>query len=560
VGGGAGVPRSVVGLDAAFGDATGKELVEFLAAVLGHRWLFMGGEDLVGQLLGALVGLEAARVVPVLEVGPRRDHRLEVLGGVALPGVGGAEEVAGRTDLGDGLDGERGVVDHERLEHLGDAVEEVGVDDHLLVGGEEAALEPAGAVQQEVDAAHDGAPDGDDALVGGLGIDAVGGVDVRGTEGEPVATGQLAADEAGLPVLGGAEGGAAGAHVDVRGEAAVADGRAGSDHLGVGDPGEGLGVLENEGAGDGHGGHGAGQRERRDDDQLVAGRHLLDAVEHHGVVAQRCAGVDHRVDRGLVADGDLVDAAGDAGHLDGVQVARPTEAVDERDLVRERQHVVGGLEVPDGRVQVHGFDGVSRHRVDGVEDLPHLDEVPVVVPVAVAPVASQAGDEGRAGNRRVDDVVAAEHEVSVGVAAVQGELVWRRRDQAFDEVGVKPDPLAVDVGAGVGQLAAGGVVEEVDAGLGEDPQRRLVDGLELVVGHGTDGVEQHPGLLPRWLFGDDVADFGPAAALPAARTHRVSPGFGRCIPGWYPSCTETSAACRRTSWAMSSARSSGGKR
>ena len=66
----------------------------------------MGVDDLVGERLGPLVGFQPAALVPGLEVGPGRDHGLEVFGGVAVLGVLGSEEVSGRPDLGDGLDSE----------------------------------------------------------------------------------------------------------------------------------------------------------------------------------------------------------------------------------------------------------------------------------------------------------------------------------------------------------------------------------------------------------------------------------------------------------------------
>ena len=70
-----------------------------------------------------------------------------MFGGVPVLGVLGPKEVPGRPDLGDGLDGQGGVVDDYRFQHGCDHVQEVGVDNHLLVGGQEAALQPPGAVQ-----------------------------------------------------------------------------------------------------------------------------------------------------------------------------------------------------------------------------------------------------------------------------------------------------------------------------------------------------------------------------------------------------------------------------
>jgi len=138
-----------------------------------------------------------------------------VLATVALLGVFDAEEVAAWADLGDGLNGQGGVVDGDRFKHGGHHGQDVGVDDHLLVGGEQAALQPAGPVEQQVDATHDRSPDGDKALVAGLGVDAVGCVDVRRAVGEGVTAGQLPSHEAGLPVFGGSEGRRPGLHVHI---------------------------------------------------------------------------------------------------------------------------------------------------------------------------------------------------------------------------------------------------------------------------------------------------------------------------------------------------------
>ena len=74
-------------------------------------------------------------------------------GPVARLGVLGAEEVAARADLLHRREGERLLVDDDRLEERRDHPEQLGVEDHLLVAGVEAALHPAGAVHQQVDPA-----------------------------------------------------------------------------------------------------------------------------------------------------------------------------------------------------------------------------------------------------------------------------------------------------------------------------------------------------------------------------------------------------------------------
>ena len=79
--------------------------------------------------------------------------------------VGDAEEVPAGTDLGDRLDGERVVVDHDRVEERLDHAEQVGIDDEFGYRSVEPTLHPAGAVHQEVDAAHDRPPQREHALV-----------------------------------------------------------------------------------------------------------------------------------------------------------------------------------------------------------------------------------------------------------------------------------------------------------------------------------------------------------------------------------------------------------
>ena len=100
----------------------------------------MGIDQRAGQSLGPLVGLHPTGFVPHLEVGPRRDHGLEVFGVIAVLGVLGPEKVPGRPHLGDGLHGQGGVIDGHRLEHGRDHVQQVGVDDHLLERSQQATL------------------------------------------------------------------------------------------------------------------------------------------------------------------------------------------------------------------------------------------------------------------------------------------------------------------------------------------------------------------------------------------------------------------------------------
>ena len=96
-------------------------------------------------------------------------------GAEALLGVVDAEEVAARADLADRVERQRGVVDDDRVEQGGDHRQQVGVEHELGQRGVQTALHPAGAVHQDVDAAHHRAPQREHALVGGLGVEGVGG-------------------------------------------------------------------------------------------------------------------------------------------------------------------------------------------------------------------------------------------------------------------------------------------------------------------------------------------------------------------------------------------------
>ena len=180
----------------------------------------------------------------------------------------------------------------------------------------------------------------------------------------------------------------------------------------------------------------------------------------------------------------------------------------------------------DRRVEVHGLHRVAGDRVYRVQDLAHAEQVPVVLPVAVATVPPQAGHEGWAGDARVGDDVVADVQVPGRVGCVEGEPGGCRGDQRHDQFRVEPHPVPVYVASGVGQLPTCCVVQEVDAGLGEYPQRCTVDRLQLVLGYGAQRVEPHAGLAPRGLCGDRVPLLGSAAQPSPARLAHGQPPIG----------------------------------
>ena len=146
-------------------------------------------------------------------------------------------------------------------------------------------------------------------------------------------------------------------------------------------------------------------------DDLVVGRELHDPLEHRRVEAQRRARVDDREDRRLAVDRRLVDAAGDADHLEDVDVALAAEAVAVDRLVHQGQRVVARPQVADAVVEVDRLDRIARQEVDGVERLGQAQQVLVVDPVADPPAAIEVGDVGRAADGPEGDPVAAQLDV-----------------------------------------------------------------------------------------------------------------------------------------------------
>src|SRR6185312_6829297 len=94
----------------------------------------------------------AAGVGPGAVVAPVGDQRRVEGVAVALHGVGGGEEMSTRANLGHRLDADLVGGGEYRLEQLGEHLQHFDVEDELLVGRGQPALEPAGRVQDEVTA------------------------------------------------------------------------------------------------------------------------------------------------------------------------------------------------------------------------------------------------------------------------------------------------------------------------------------------------------------------------------------------------------------------------
>ena len=177
-----------------------------------------------------------------------------------------------------------------------------------------------------------------------------------------------------------------------------------------------------------------------------------------------------------------VDPADQAGDLEGVVDRARAEAEALPGLVeldRERPvHVeVAGLDR-----QVVRLERAAALLVDDVEGADEPDVVDEVGEVAGPPAAVEVAHEGRPADGPEDEVRAAEQDVPLGVPGVQVELGRRGRDQRLDVVGIEPDtPVgAVDGRAGARERVERPVAEHLDPDLGQDPQRRPVDRLDLV--------------------------------------------------------------------------------
>src|SRR5208337_3185792 len=156
---------SKVGRRAALGFAPGDEVLQRLAPLKREGRLRVAAEAFGDDPSGRVGGGRRSRLPPALEIAPVGDHRRKEGGAVTRLRVFGAEEVAARADLADRLQRQFLLLDRQRAKELGDHCEKVGVERHLLERGLQTALHPAGTVHEEIDAAHDRAPQREYALI-----------------------------------------------------------------------------------------------------------------------------------------------------------------------------------------------------------------------------------------------------------------------------------------------------------------------------------------------------------------------------------------------------------
>ena len=178
------------------------------------------------------------------------------------------------------------------------------------------------------------------------------------------------------------------------------------------------------------------------------------------------------------------------------------------------------------RVQVDRFDRVPGGEVHAVEHLAQAEQVAEVVAGALEALAVEPPDVRRAGDAPEGDVIAADRQGVRRVAGVQAERRRTGGDRLDHHRRIEADPRRVvgHVGTGGAQELAGVWIEEVHADLGEDPQRRIVDRLELVGGHRLHRAPPQPRLLEGSLLGEC------AARRRRAGTDRVAASSGAPAP------------------------------
>ena len=485
----------------------------------------MRGHRFAENPAGAFGGVDRSGVAPVFEVAPVRQQRRVERGLEAVERVGGSEEVPAMPDIGDRVQPQRRLAEFDGLEQLGEHLQDLDVDDEFLGRDCQAALKPARPVQNHVGAAHDRAPEGHLGLVGRLRVRRVRRRRRRGAHRQVVAAGQLARAERRLDVFGGSEGGRAGAHVDVAGEAPVADRGARPDDLRQGDAGERLGVLQNQGAGQRDRRHRPGEGERREDHHLPRLGGVDDSPAHQLVENQRGVGIRHRVaDRG-VGERLRREAMGDSEYLVAVRHGFAAAEVDEGNSVGQDCRRAHHVQMPHAARKILRLDD-RPEVVNHVEALGRLREVVEVRLRAGAAPSLQIGAVRRSGRGRDADAVAAEDHGAAGGPAVHEDLGGRLGDQFLQPVRIEPDHVFVgDRHARAGVEAPRLLAQYPDADRGERLQGGPVDRLDLVGAELLDRRIGVPPLPPRGverLFGAG-RPFRPLCAAAAAASGAHAP-------------------------------------
>ena len=237
----------------------------------------------------------------------------------------------------------------------------------------------------------------------------------------------------------------------------------------------------------------------------------------------------------VISDGSreqlvAINPADEAGDLDRVldRAGPETEAL-------PRLVELGGegpihVEVAGLDRQVVGFERTAALLVDDVECADEPDVVHEVGVVARPPAAIDVADEGGAADGTEDEVRATKDEVPFRVASVQAECGGRERDKSLGLGGVETDPPVVTIHerSGGGERLEHAITEDLDPDLGQDPERGVVDRLDLVCGEDLERAERVDEGPPGQLL-----DPGCGAARPSlmGRGRAVGRRFARLVGG-----------------------------
>ena len=276
--------------------------------------------------------------------------------------------------------------------------------------------------------------------------------------------------------------GAPGPHVDVRGERAVDHGRAGPDDLRQRHEEERLGILLGECAGQRDRAHRSGEREGRCHDRLAVQSHLHQAIAHRSVEAERRIRVDDGHQGGFAEEVVARHPSDETGDLQGVLDRAGAEPEALPGLVELDRECPVHVEVAGLDGQVVGFERAAALLVDDVDGADETDVVDEVGEVAGPPAAIQVARECRTTDGTEDEVRATESDVPLGIPGVEVEFGRCGCDQLLDMGGIEPDTAvrSVDGRARIGEGVERPVAEHLDPDLGQHPQRRPMDGLDLI--------------------------------------------------------------------------------
>ena len=318
----------------------------------------------------------------------------------------------------------------------------------LLVARDEARLQPAGGVEQEVRAGQERRQHRVEALERRLRVGPLAGRERAAARAprQAEAARDLAGGEQADRRLRPAEAGRARLHVGVREERAEHDRRARPHELHVARRPPALGRLLHERRRDRDRRHRAHQQERRDDhgDLPAPRRSATSTSSIAHVVAQRRVDVGDAVHRRR----PLAAPRGRRRRSPAMRerVARLVAGEQRRraDLVGQRQLRVGACRGAASRAAGRSArTGGSARRVDLVERVPELDEAAPGRRSSPSRRSAPSRTNGAPGDAAEHHVVAAEHEVARRVAGVHRELARRLRDLLEQEVGIEPHDAVV---------------------------------------------------------------------------------------------------------------------